>query len=412
MTGRELLAGRYELRGLLGRGGMAEVRDGWDTRLCRPVAVKVLHPHMADDPELRRRFEVEAKAAAALEHPNVVAVHDFGEHDGAPFIVMERLPGRTLHDMMGAGPMAPHQVRAILDDVLAGLNVAHAAGVLHRDVKPGNVLVSSSGDRMKVADFGIAKTGGGAETKTGQIIGTLCYMSPERVTGAPASVADDLYAVAVIGYEALVGHRAFPHDNPVALARAIIDTPPPPLSQMRTDIDPALAAVITRGMARDPAHRFGGADHMRAALAGDPAALAAPRPVAAAPRPATRVMATPLPPTAGYPPPPPVRATRGRRNPRRVILAGAAIAAAFVVSALALALDPFSSSPSPASVTTSTSVTPPPTPPPTEPSSATPVTSAPPPAVAPAPAPEPRGGGPGPGHGNGNGHGNGKKDKP
>lgn len=405
MTGRELLAGRYEVRGLLGRGGMAEVRDGWDTRLCRPVAVKVLHPQMADDPDLRRRFEVEAKAAAALEHPNVVAVHDFGDHDGAPFIVMERLPGRTLHDMMGAGPMTPYQVRAILDDVLAGLSAAHAAGVLHRDVKPGNVLVSAAGDRMKVADFGIAKTGGSAATKTGLIIGTMCYMSPERVTGAPASVADDLYAVAVIGYEALVGHRAFPHDNPVSLARAIVDTPPPPLGEVRSDIDPALAAVITRGMARDPAHRFASADHMRAALAGDPAALATPRPMSAGPRPATRVMANPLPPTASYPPPPPVRGPRRRRNPRRYVLAGAAIVAAFVVSALALALDPFSSSPSPASVNTSTSVTP------TTPSSVVPVTSAPPPVVAPPPAPEPAGGG-GPGPGRGHGNGNGKKNKP
>ncbi|MEW5810822.1 MAG: serine/threonine-protein kinase [Actinomycetota bacterium] len=407
MTGRELLVGRYEVRGMLGRGGMAEVRDGWDTRLCRPVAIKVLHPRLADDPDLRRRFEVEAKAAAALQHPNVVAVHDFGEHDGSPFIVMERLPGRTLHDMMGAGPMAPHQVRAVLDDVLAGLSAAHAAGVLHRDVKPGNILLSASGDRMKVADFGIAKTGGSAETKTGQIIGTMCYMSPERVTGAPASVADDLYAVAVIGYEALLGRRAFPHDNPVALARAIVDTPPPPLSAVRTDVDPALAAVIARGMARDPAHRFAGADHMRAALAGDPAALAAPPPVAPGPRPATRVMATPLPPTAGYPGPVPARPQQRRRNPRRYVLVGAAIAAAFVVSALALALDPFSSSPAP--VSTSTSVTPPPPPPSSVTSSSvTPTTSAPPPVVA--PPPEQTGGGPGPKPGRGNGHG--KKDKP
>ncbi|MEH3141466.1 MAG: serine/threonine-protein kinase [Mycobacterium kyogaense] len=409
MTGREMLAGRYEMRGLLGRGGMAEVRDGWDTRLCRPVAIKVLHPHMAHDPDLRRRFEVEARAAAALEHPNVVAVHDFGEHDGSPFIVMERLPGRTLHDMMGVGPMTPHQVRSALDDVLAGLSAAHAAGVLHRDVKPGNILVSSAGDRLKVADFGIAKTGGSAETKTGQIIGTMCYMSPERVTGAPASVADDLYAVAVIGYEALVGQRVFPHDNPVALARAILDAPPPPLGTVRTDVDPALAAVITRGMARDPAYRFANADHMRAALAGDPAALTPAPAMTTAPRSATRVMASPLPPTAGYPPPPPVRAPLRRRNPRRYVLAGAAIAAAFVVSALALALDPFSSSPSPASVSTSTSLTPT-TPPPTP--SVTPVTSAPPPVVAPPPAPEPARGGPGPGPGRGHGNGNGKKDKP
>ena len=404
MTGGELLAGRYEMRGLLGRGGMAEVHDGWDSRLCRPVAIKVLHPAFTTDPDLRRRFEVEARAAAALAHPNVVAVHDFGEHAGSPFIIMERLPGRTLHDVMGAGPMSPHQVRAALDDVLAGLSAAHAAGVLHRDIKPGNILLSASGDRMKVADFGIAKTGGAAETKTGQIIGTMCYMSPERVMGGPASVADDLYAVAVIGYEALLGQRAFPHDHPVALARAIIDTPPPPLSVRRTDVDPALAGVIDRGMARDPAHRFGSAEQMRAALAGDPAALmGGPVPAPAVPgRPSTRVMAAPLPPTAGYsaPPPRPIR----RKNPRRYLLAAAAIVAAFVVSALALALDPFATSPSPASVSTSTSV-----PPPT-----TSIAPPPPPAPSPVvqqPEPAPPQYAPGPGNGHGNGKGNGDKKK-
>ncbi|KRE26775.1 protein kinase [Mycobacterium sp. Soil538] len=403
MTGHELLVGRYEQRGLLGRGGMAEVRDGWDTRLCRPVAIKVLHPAFNSDPDLRRRFEVEARAAAALEHPNVVAVHDFGEHEGSPFIVMERLPGRTLHDVMGAGPMPPQQVRAVLDDVLAGLGAAHAAGVLHRDIKPGNILLSASGDRMKVADFGIAKTGGAADTKTGQIIGTMCYMSPERVMGAPASVADDLYAVAVIGYEALLGHRAFPHDHPVALARAIIDTPPPPLRACRADVDPVLAAVIERGMARDPAQRFASSDQMRAALAGDPAALMggpAPAPAVTGLRPATRVMATPLPPTAGYPPPP-LRSPQ-RKGPRRYLLAAAAILTAFVVAAMALALDPFASSPSPASVSTSTSVPPPAT------------SVAPPPAPVPVvqqPAPAPVQPAPGPGNGNGNGKGNGGKKK-
>ncbi|MGE2732845.1 serine/threonine-protein kinase, partial [Mycolicibacterium vaccae] len=266
MTGHELLGGRYELRGLLGRGGMAEVRDAFDTLLRRPVAVKTLHPNL-DSLEYRRRFEQEARAAAVLEHPNIVAVHDFGEHDGSPFIVMERLPGNTLADAMACGPMPPPQVRSMLDDVLAALGAAHRAGVLHRDIKPGNILVSSTGDGLKVGDFGIAKTADAmADTKTGQIIGTMCYMSPERVAGAPASVADDLYAVGVIAYEALLGRRAFPQDNPVAVAHAIVNAPPPPLSTFRLDVDPALAGVIDRSMARDPAHRFRSADDMRAAL--------------------------------------------------------------------------------------------------------------------------------------------------
>jgi serine/threonine protein kinase len=404
MTGHETLVGRYELRGLLGRGGMAEVYDGWDTRLCRPVAIKVLHPAYTTDTDLRRRFEVEARAAAALSHPNVVAIHDFGEHDGSPFIVMERLPGRTLHDVMTDvmtdRPLHPQQVRAILDDVLAGLGAAHAAGVLHRDIKPGNILVSADGSRMKVADFGIAKTGGAADTKTGQIIGTMCYMSPERVTGAPASVADDLYAVAVMGYEALLGHRAFPQDNPVALARAILDDPPPPLHLRRTDVDPALTTVVERGMARNPGHRFASAEQMRAALAGDPVALGSAPRVEPTPRPGTRVLAAPLAPTAGYPSAPPASRRRGGR--RKPLLAAAAILTAFVVAAVALALDPFGSSPAPASVSTSTSVAPPTTsaaPPPPPPS------SAPPPVLEPQPAPPPGpgpGGGPKPGRGHGN----------
>ncbi|WP_131811372.1 serine/threonine-protein kinase, partial [Mycolicibacterium monacense] len=255
MTGPELLAGRYELREVLGLGGMAEVRDGWDTRLDRAVAIKLLHPAMRAQPDVRSRFEAEARSAAALTHPNIVAVHDYGEDDGTPFIVMERLPGRTLGDVIAAGPMSPAQVRSMLGEVLAALEVAHAAGVLHRDIKPGNILLSADANTLKVADFGIAKTGGAAYTMTGQIIGTLAYMSPERVSGAPASVADDLYAVGVMAHEALLGRRAFPQDNPAAVARAIMDDPPPPVTAFRTDVDPILAGVIERAMTPDPRQR-------------------------------------------------------------------------------------------------------------------------------------------------------------
>ena len=183
MDGREALAGRYELRGLLGAGGMAEVHDGWDVRLNRAVAIKLLYPNASADAEARRRFEAEARAAASLNHPNIVAVHDYGEHNGAPFIVMERLPGRTLGDEIALGPMAQHRVRAMLDDVLGALGAAHAAGVLHRDIKPGNVLFAQNGSAMKVADFGIAKTAATALTTTGQILGTMAYMSPSAWRG-------------------------------------------------------------------------------------------------------------------------------------------------------------------------------------------------------------------------------------
>ncbi len=195
---------------------------------------------------------------------------------GAPFIVLERLPGgQTLADIIAGGPMPVSHVRSMLDDVLAGLGVAHAAGgVLHRDIKPGNILVSAPGDSMKVADFGIAKTAGAAHTMTGQIVGTMSYMSPERVAGgAPASVGDDLYAVGLMGYEALVGRRAFPQDNPAALAHAIMDSTPAPVAAVRSDVDPVLAAVIDRAIARNALQRFASAEHMRAALAGDQRAL-------------------------------------------------------------------------------------------------------------------------------------------
>jgi serine/threonine protein kinase, bacterial len=351
MTGHELLVSRYEPRTVLGIGGMAEVRDGWDTRLNRAVAIKLLHPTLISQPDVRRRFEDEARSAAALSHPNIVAVYDYGEHDGTPFIVMERLPGQTLGDVIEEGPLPPHRVHAMLADVLAALRVAHGAGVLHRDIKPGNILLSSTGDSMKVADFGIAKTDGAAHTLTGQIVGTLSYMSPERVTGAPASVADDLYAVAVMAYEALLACRAFPQDNPAALARAIVNDPPPPLTVVRPDLDPTLTTVVDRAMSRDPGQRFHTAEQMLAVLGGDRNALFGGAPIATASRPVTRLFDDPTTRHVAVLPPPPRKALSGNRK----YAAAAAVLCAFAVSASALAMDPFSAPvTSTSKVTTST----------------------------------------------------------
>jgi serine/threonine-protein kinase len=344
MTGREMLVGRYELRGLLGSGGMADVREGWDTRLNRAVAIKLLYTALNAQPDVRRRFEHEARSAAALNHPNIVAVHDYGEHEGRPFIVMERLPGHTLADQMARGPLDPARVRAVLGDVLNALTAAHAAGVLHRDLKPANILASANGDAMKVADFGIAKTAGALQTATGQILGTMAYLSPERVAGAPGSVADDLYAVGVMGYEALTGRPAFPQDNPAALARAIMDSPPPPLAVSRPDLEPSLAGVVDGAMARDPRRRFPDADHMRAALNGGF-------------RPATKVLANPFAPSASYlapsasffvPIPP-----RGRFSRRTRMVMAAAALIVLAITGLAVALDS-SSQPTQQPVGTST----------------------------------------------------------
>ena len=361
---REMLAGRYQLGGSLGRGGMAEVRDGWDTRLNRAVAIKLLDPALTAQPDARRRFEHEARSAAALNHPNIVAVHDYGEHDGRPFIVMERLPGLTLADQIARGPLDSAHVRAVLLDVLSALTAAHGAGVLHRDLKPANILASASGHGMKVADFGIAKTVGSAETVAGQIVGTMAYLSPERVAGAPAGVADDLYAVGVMGYEALTGRRAFAQDNPAALARAIMDAPPPPLAATRPDVEPALATVVDGAMARDTRQRFLDAERMRAALTG---------PI----RPATKVLVEPLAPSATYFVPTPPRKRFSGRIRMAVVAAAALIA--LVVTALAVALDsPSRQAPHPVSTSTSSS-TPTPTSSSATPTTATPVDEGPPP---------------------------------
>jgi serine/threonine-protein kinase len=280
--------------------------------------------------------------------------------------------------------MPQPQVRRMLDEVLGALATAHAAGVLHRDIKPGNILVAR--DAMKVADFGIAKTAGAAHTATGQIVGTMAYMSPERVAGAPASVADDLYAVAAMGFEALTGARPFPQQNPAALVQAIMAGPPVPLRAVQPDVDPVLASVIDRAMARDPGARFASAEQMRSALAGS--------------RPATMVLAAPVAPSATY-----VVARRGRRRPlspaRKFVLAAAAFVG-LIVTLLAVALDPSSTTQPPQPVSTSTTVPPPVSvaPPPPSPSpSAVPVIEQP---TKPKKAE--------PGHGGGPGRGNKKHD--
>jgi serine/threonine protein kinase len=340
----ELLGGRYELRGVLGRGGMAEVRDGWDTRLDRPVAIKILHPAIDTQPDNRRRFEAEARAAAALDSAHIVVVHDSGEHNGIPFIVMERLSGESLYDKIALGPLMQPLVRSVLDDVLAALVSAHEAGILHRDIKPANILFTSSGE-AKVSDFGIAKTSLTNFTATGQVFGTMAYLSPDRVLGRPATAADDVYALGVVGYEALTGRRAFPQENPAALAQAILHDNLPPIAALRPDVDPALGAVVAHAMARDPAMRFHSARAMRAALTGHPPVL----PV----RPGTRVLDAPL------PPPMSVAPWTDVHRPGRwgKLLALGAVFAALLLALILIVFDSTQAGP-PRPVTTSTPVVP------------------------------------------------------
>jgi serine/threonine-protein kinase len=417
MKGPELLGGRYEVRHVLGFGGMAEVRDGWDLRLNRAVAIKLLHPGLSSQPDIRERFKVEACAAAALNHPNIVGVYDFGEDDGTPFIVMERLPGDTLGDQIALGPLPEAPVRAALHDVLAALAAAHSAGMLHRDIKPGNILLSPPGS-VKVADFGIVKAPRSVHTTTGQIVGTLAYLSPDRIAGMPASVTDDLYAAGVVGYEAIAGRKPFDHDDIAPLARAIVEDEPPPLAELRPDVDAALIEVIERAMTRDPAARFDSAAQMLAALTdhGGQPAMAVPAAVSSVRRPTTRVLMAPSLTSSTAPVPTP--APRGRTWATKVA-GSAAVLAAMAVAALAFAFDPSPTvrptAPEPASIST-------PVPAPVSVAAVPP-----PPVVAPSPAPSPvieqaiqqevrepinevgKGGGKGIGNGRGAGKGN---DKP
>ncbi len=261
------LANRYELRGLLGRGGMGEVYDGWDLRLDRPVAVKLLTSQLASQPAIRARFESEARAAARLTNPKVVRIFDTGEHEGTAFIVMERLPGKTLADEMAAGPLPEARVRAVLLDMLEALAFAHRNGVLHRDVKPANVLITEDGT-AKLADFGIAKIAGQDLTQTGHFIGTASYLAPERLNGLPAGPESDLYSTGIVGYEALTGERPFQADTPLGLIRAINDDPAPSVASRLPEVEAGLASAIDRATRRLPEQRFRTAEEMNDALGG------------------------------------------------------------------------------------------------------------------------------------------------
>jgi serine/threonine protein kinase len=346
------IADRYELGEVVGRGGMGEVRAAADARLQREVAVKLLRADLAEIEEVRRRFEGEAQAAAALVHPNVVTVFDAGEEDGAPFIVMELLPGRTLADELAAGPLSSVQVRDLAVAVLRALAAAHNAGIVHRDVKPGNVLRAVDGT-WKVADFGIAKIAeaAGDLTVSGVVIGTPAYMAPERLEGKPATPATDLYSTGVVLYEALTGRKAFAADNAIAVAEQIRAGRAPAVRELRPDVDPSLERVVERAMEQDPRHRFASAADMRRALDERPAPTAPgvagtddetePQPVA--PVSQTQALPTTLPP--------------GRRAPtagRLWLGAVAVVLLAVVVVGVVLSLRDSGTSSSPSSPTPTT----------------------------------------------------------
>ncbi|HYL52205.1 MAG TPA: serine/threonine-protein kinase [Acidimicrobiia bacterium] len=267
-SSRSVLCDRYELGPVIGRGGMAEVRTAHDRRLRRTVAVKCFDPAAWATPHGRARFEVEARAGAAVSHPNVVTVYDVGVDVGMPFIVMERLSGRTFADELERGPAPVERVLDVMRALLDAVAAAHARGVLHRDLKPANVLLTDD-DTPKLSDFGIAMSGDVTRglTQTGLVLGTPAYLAPERVEGKPATARSDLYSIGVMCYEALTGCRPYEGDNAVAVAYAARHGILRPVRELRADVPAELAAVVCRAMARLPDDRFATAQELAGALA-------------------------------------------------------------------------------------------------------------------------------------------------
>ncbi|HUR13653.1 MAG TPA: Stk1 family PASTA domain-containing Ser/Thr kinase [Mycobacteriales bacterium] len=274
----ELLGGRYALGEVLGRGGMAEVRRGTDTRLGRDVAIKVLRADLARDPAFHARFRREAQSAAGLDAPNVVAVYDTGEDEhGVPWIVMEHVEGRTLREVLGdEGRLLPQRALEIAVDICSALEVAHRAGIVHRDIKPANVMLTLRGE-VKVMDFGIARAAAGSEstmTQTEAVIGTAAYLSPEQARGEHVDARSDLYSAGCLLYELLTGTPPFVGDSPVAVAYQHVREAPVPPSRYVDGLSPDVDTVVLTAMAKSPAHRYTDADAMREdllrAAAGEP----------------------------------------------------------------------------------------------------------------------------------------------
>jgi serine/threonine-protein kinase len=265
----ELFADRYRLERRLGVGGMATVQLAFDTRLERNVAVKLLAEHLADDSSFVSRFRREALAAARLVHPNVVQVFDFGLDDETHrnYIVMEYVDGQSCAEILRErGTLPPGEAVEILAQSCRGLAYAHRHEVIHRDVKPGNLLRSRDG-MVKLADFGIAKAAEQSDiTKVGSVLGTAAYLAPEQARGEPAGPGSDMYALGVVAYQLLAGRLPYEAASLTDLARLQDSGPPPRLDEVTTGISPALAAAVARALHRDPDQRYADAGEMETAL--------------------------------------------------------------------------------------------------------------------------------------------------
>ncbi|MFR9778538.1 Stk1 family PASTA domain-containing Ser/Thr kinase [Micromonospora sp. MS34] len=299
-----LLGGRYQVGELLGYGGMAEVHRGRDLRLGRDVAIKMLRTDLARDATFQMRFRREAQNAASLNHPAIVAVYDTGEEtaptgETLPFIVMEFVNGRTLKEVLGVeGRLQPRRALEICADMCAALEFSHRHGIIHRDIKPGNVMLTQTG-QVKVMDFGIARalaSGATTMTQTSAVIGTAQYLSPEQARGESVDARSDVYAAGCVLFELLCGHPPFVGDSPVSVAYQHVREQPPTPSSINRDVNPAVDAIVLKALSKNPVNRYQSAGEMRADLL----RAAAGRPVLATPVMPADETAAMAPAAAGY----------------------------------------------------------------------------------------------------------------
>jgi serine/threonine protein kinase len=335
-----LAAGRYRVERTLGQGGMAAVYLAHDAELERPVAIKVLAEHLASDEAFRERFLREARMAAKLSHPNVVHVYDQGDEDGVPFIVMEYVDGTTLGDeLRRSGPFPPARVVDLALQICGGLEHAHASGLVHRDIKPGNLLLREDGT-VKIADFGIARAAQATKlTQIGSVLGTAAYLSPEQAVGEQVTAAADIYSLGCVLFELLTGRTPYVFETLPELVVKQREAPITPIRELRPDVPAELEAAVMHCLARRPDYRPGSA----AALAQELAAGSPEPPTEAIPRPsgvrATDVATVPLTQSASTAPLP--RTRMPRRDfalPRTATWLAFAVVAALVFVVLLFAL--------------------------------------------------------------------------
>src|SRR5665213_3128042 len=271
---RDALSTQYEIDREIGRGGMGVVYLARDVRLDRPVAIKVLSPGLSGDAELHERFLREARTAARLSHPNIVSIYSEGEAGGRPFIVMQYVNGASVGERVrDSGPISSVDGARWLRDVALALGYAHSLGVVHRDIKPENLLVDSVSRKAMIADFGIARVNEASRlTSTGQVLGTVHFMSPEQVVNAPMDGRSDLYSLGAVAFFALSGRLPFPSESIGAVMVAHVNTAPPRLGDSASDVPQELAAIVDRCLQKDPAKRYQTGEELASAL--DAAAIA------------------------------------------------------------------------------------------------------------------------------------------